>query len=175
VSGSIAAVGVVLLVLFYLVYFATPFKEVGQTLGSLNDVCVAVQYLLTIPLALSLRRILHPHAPGLVDIATIVGLASMLLVVVLQTALVVGVLSFQQEVLWVSLAMIIGVGFWLVITGLVARSTQRFPHSLRMSLFAVPYLGYPIWAFWLGKHLQDPDAPGDLGSGRSLITEHPRS
>jgi hypothetical protein len=154
VSGTIAAVGVVLLILFYVVFFATPFKEIGQTFGLLNDVCVAVQYLLTIPLALSLRRILHQYAPALVDVATIVGLVSMVIVVALQLALVLRVLTFAQQVVWVSLAMIVGVGFWLVITGLVARSTPRFPNSLRMSLFAVPYLGYPIWAFWLGKHLQ---------------------
>jgi hypothetical protein len=49
--------------------------------------------------------------------------------------------------------MIVGVGFWLVTTALVARPTGRFPNSLRMSLVAVRYLGYPMRAFWLGKHL----------------------
>jgi hypothetical protein len=44
-----------------------------------------------------------------------------------------------------------------VITGYLARSI--LPNSLRLSLLAVPYLGYPIWAFWLGTHL--------LSQGRS--------
>ncbi|MDQ2913865.1 MAG: hypothetical protein M3T56_11500 [Chloroflexota bacterium] len=153
VSGIVAAVGVVCLILFYVLYFATPLKDVGSFFGGLNDALIAIQYLLTIPLALSLRRILRPHAPRRIEVATFVGIASMLAVVALQTALVFGVLTFQQQVLWVSLAMIVGVGFWLVTTALVARATGRFPQSLRMSLVAVPYLGYPIWAFWLGKLL----------------------
>jgi hypothetical protein len=45
------------------------------------------------------------------------------------------------------------VGLWLVITGYLARSTGKLPHSLRMSIIAVPYFGYPLWAFWLGRHL----------------------
>jgi hypothetical protein len=71
-----------------------------------------------------------------------------------QTGLLLGVLTFAQQVVWVSLAMVVGIGFWLVVTGVVARSTNRFPNSLRMSLLAVPYLGYPIWAFWLDKQLR---------------------
>jgi hypothetical protein len=152
-SGIIGAVGVVFLILFYVLFFATPLTALGQAFGALNDACIAIQYLLAIPLALSLRRILQPQAPTLIGVATIVGIASMIAVVALQTALVFGVVTFQQQVLWVSLAMIVGVGAWLVITGVVARSTGRFPHSLRMSLVAVPYLFYPVWAFWLGKTL----------------------
>lgn len=152
-SGVIAAVGVVFLILFYALFFATPLKALGQAFGWLNDVCIGIQYLLSIPLALSLRRILHQYAPSLISVATIVGLASMLTVTTLQIALVTGVVTFEQQWLWVTLAMIVGVGFWLVITGFVARSAKRFPNSLRMSLVAVPYVGYPIWAFWLGRHL----------------------
>jgi hypothetical protein len=29
------------------------------------------------------------------------------------------------------------------------------PQSLLMSALAVPYFGYPIWAFWLGLLLLD--------------------
>jgi hypothetical protein len=153
VSGIIAAVGVTFLVLFYALTFATPLKTAGSTFGGLNDVSIVLQYLLTIPLALSLRRILRPHAPTRIEVATFVGIVSMLAVVTLQIAFTLGALTFQQQFPWVSLAMIVGVGYWLVTTGLVARATGRFPNSLRMSLVAVTYLGYPIWAFWLGKHL----------------------
>lgn len=55
--------------------------------------------------------------------------------------------------LWVSLAMILGVGSWPVITGIVARSSGRLPNSLLMSILAVPYIGYPVWAFWIGVQL----------------------
>jgi hypothetical protein len=67
--------------------------------------------------------------------------------------LIFRVLTFEQQVIWVSLAMILGVGSWLLITGLVAPSTNRLPNSLLMSVLAVPYVGYPAWAFWLGQRL----------------------
>lgn len=152
-SGIIAAVGVVCLILFYWLYFATPLTDVGALFGGLNDALIVMQYLLTIPLALALRRLLRPYAPTRIGVATFVGIASMLVVVALQTALVLRVLTNGQTMVWVAFAMIVGVGFWLVTTGLVARATGRFPNSLRMSLMAVPYLGYPIWAIWLGRHL----------------------
>jgi uncharacterized BrkB/YihY/UPF0761 family membrane protein len=152
VSGVISAIGVVLLIAMF-VLFATPNKELGNQVGWLNDICVAVQYLLTIPIALALYRILPDVRPNLMRIATIVGVVSMIIVVGLQLLLVFKLVSFEKQVLWVSLAMILGVGFWLVITGIAARSTGRLPNSLLMSSLAVPYLGYPVWAIWLGLHL----------------------
>jgi hypothetical protein len=152
VSGIISAIGVVFLIAMF-VLFATPLKTLGLTFGMLNDICVALQYLLTIPIALALYRILLLHNPTLIRIATIVGIMAMLMVIVLQLALIFGVLTFQQQVGWVSLAMIVGVGSWLVITGVVAQSTGRLPNSVVMSAVAVPYFGYPVWAFWLGRRL----------------------
>jgi hypothetical protein len=153
-SGVIGAVGVVSLIMFYVLVLATQLKALGQILGTLNDVCIALQYLLLIPVAVSLRRILRPEAPALVDLGTIIGIASMLAIVSIQAAFVLGAISFEQEALWVTPSMLVGVGAWLITTGTVARSTGRFPHSLRMSLLAVPYLFYPLWAFWLARHLR---------------------
>jgi hypothetical protein len=111
--------------------------------------------LLTIPVALALYRILLVYNPALIRIATITGIAAMLVVFGLQLLLIFKVLAFEQQVLWVSLAMILGVGAWLVSTGLVARSTGRLPNSVLMSILAVPYFGYPVWAIWLGLRLMD--------------------
>lgn len=152
VSGIVSAIGVVFLIAMF-VLFATQLTTLGQTFGLLNDICVALQYLLTIPIALALYRILLPHNPMLIRLATIVGIAAMLVVIALQLALVIGALAFEQQVVWASLAMIVGVGSWLVITGLVARSTGRLPNSVLMSAVAVPYVGYPVWAIWLGRRL----------------------
>jgi hypothetical protein len=135
------------------VFFATPYKSLGAAFGMLNDICVALQYLLTIPVALALYRILLPYNPALIRFATVVGVFMMLIVTGLQLALIFGVLTFQQQVGWVTLAMIAGVGTWLLITGVVARSTGKFPNSILMSSLAVPYLGYPAWAFWIGRQL----------------------
>jgi len=153
VSSLISAVGVVFLIALYVLLFATPRKELGLTFGLLNDICVALQYLLTIPIALALHRILLPHNAPLIRAATLVGIAAMLAVILLQLTLIVRALTFQQQLPWVSLAMFLGVGSWLVITGLVARATGRLPNSVLFSAVAVPYLGYPAWAFWLGRRL----------------------
>ena len=152
VSGIVSAVGVVFLIAMF-VFFATPNRELGLIFGLLNDICVALQYLLTIPIALALYRVLLPNNPALIRLATVVGIVMMLVVIALQLALVFGVLPFERQVVWVSLAMILGVGSWLLVTGLVARSTGRLPNSVVMSAVAIPYVGYPVWAFWLGRLL----------------------
>ena len=152
VSGIISAIGVVFLITMF-IFFSTSRQSSGETFGMLNDICVAIQYLLTIPVALALDQILRPYNPALVRLGTIVGILMMLIVTGLQLALVFGVMTFEKQVGWVSLAMLLGVGTWLIITGLVARSTGKFPNSLLMSGLAVPYVGYPVWAFWLGRHL----------------------
>jgi hypothetical protein len=152
VSASIATVGVVFLIIMF-VLFATPYRELALTFGRLNDICIAIQYSLTIPLALVLDRLLRPYRPTLIRLATGLGIASMLVVILLQLALIFGLLSFEMQVGWVTLAMIGGVGLWLIVTGFVARSTDGMPRSVLMSALAVPYLGYPVWAFWLGRRL----------------------
>jgi hypothetical protein len=151
-SGIISAIGVVLLIAMF-VLFATPYKELGLKVGLLNDICVALQYLLAIPIALALHQVLRVYQPGLMRTATIIGIGSMLIVFGLQLLLIFKVITFERQVVWVSLAMILGVGTWLVITGMVARSTGKMPNSILMSVLAVPYLGYPVWAFWLGQLL----------------------
>jgi hypothetical protein len=152
ISGIISAVGVVFLVTMF-VLFARSNQAQGEMIGMLNDICVALQYLLTIPIALALYRILLPHNPSLIRLGTIIGILSMLVVIALQLALIFGVLTFQQQAVWVSLAIIMGVGAWLLITGLVARSASVFPNSVLMSAIAVPYFGYPVYVFWLGRQL----------------------
>ena len=152
ISGIISFVGIICLVTMFIL-FATPFKERGFIFGLLNDICVAVQYLLTIPISLAVHRILLPYNPILVRVATLVGIAAMLVVIALQLALVFEIITFQRQVVWLSLVMIVGVGSWLIITGLVARSAAKLPNSVIMSAVAVPYFGYPVWAIWLGRHL----------------------
>jgi hypothetical protein len=148
-SGIVSALGIIFLIAMF-IFFATPNKSLGETFGMLNDICVALQYLLAIPVALALDQILQPYNPGLIRFATLLGILMMLMVIGLQLALIFGVIPFERQVGWVTLAMIVGVGSWLMMTGLVARSTGRFPHSVLMSGIAVPYLGFPVWAFWLG-------------------------
>ena len=151
-TGIISAIGVVFLIAMFIL-FMTPYKELAMQAGMANDICVALQYLLTIPVALTLYPLLRAFNPALLRIATIVGIAAMLLVTGLQLLLIFKVLTFEQQGLWVTLVMIFGVGYWLIITGLAARSTGKLPNSLLMSFLAVTYLGYPVWAIWIGVQL----------------------
>ena len=151
-AGVVSAVGLVFFIaMFY--FMATGRNELVTRVGMINDICVAIQYLLTIPLALALNRILSPYNPVLMRFATIFGVAALLAVIGLQLLLIFNVLTFEQQMPWIALAMILGVGTWLLITGLVARSTNRMPNSLLMSILAIPYIGYPVWAVWLGLQL----------------------
>jgi len=151
-SGVISVIGVVLFIAMYAL-FAAQQPERGSQVGMFNDICVAIQYLLTIPIALVLYRILSAYQPRLIRMITITGIVSLLIVFGLQMLLIFRVLTFEQQLLWISLAMILGVGSWLVVTGMVARSTGKLPNSLLMSSLAVPYFGYPLWAFWIGLQL----------------------
>ena len=143
-SGAVAALGLV----FWFARFAFP----GSVIGWLNDVLVMIQYALALPIAVVLHSLLGRHNPRLSLLAMVAGIGGMVSIVVLQFLLVVGALTFAQQVVPVTIAILV-VGLWLVITGYLARSTGRLPQSVRMSLLAVPYFGYPIWAFWLGRHL----------------------
>ena len=144
VSGTIAALGLVL----WFARFAFP----GGPVGWFNDLLVLIQYGLAIPIAVVLHAAFRLYNPGLSWLALIIGVAGMLGVVVLQALLLVRALSFAQQVVPVTVAILV-VGAWLVITGYMGRSTGLFRHSLPMSLMAVPYFGYPIWAWWMARSL----------------------
>lgn len=144
--------GVVFFLAMY-TFFATKNQALALRVGMLNDICVALQYLLAIPIALALYRILGIYNPTLIRFITVTGILALLATVGLQLLLIFGVLTFEQQFLWVALAIILGIGSWLLVTGLVARSTGRLPNSLLMSILAVPYFGFPVWTFWLGRRL----------------------
>jgi hypothetical protein len=116
-----------------------------------------IQYALTVPIALALHALFRRYNANLSLLALVVGVAGMLAVVVLQFLLLVRALSFAQQVVPVTIAILV-VGAWLAMTGYLGRSTGLLRNSLRMSLLAVPYFGYPIWAWWLARSLfrKDP-------------------
>ena len=144
VSGTIAAVGLVL----RFARFAFP----GGLVGWFNDLLVMIQLALALPIAVALHVVFSRHHPGVSRLALIVGIAGMLAVVVLQALLLVRALTLTQQVVPMSIAILV-VGEWLIITSYRGRSTGLLRHSLPISLLAVPYFGYPIWAWWLARGL----------------------
>jgi len=150
-SGVIAAVGLAALIVMY-VLFAVGATSAALAFGWVNDTLGIVGGVLMLPLAAVLYILLRPRAPILSALASTIGVGAMVAIVVLQSLLVAGALAFEQEVGPVSIAFL-ALGVWLVTTGYLGKASGVLPGGLRMSVLAAIYVGYPIWAFWLGRHL----------------------
>jgi hypothetical protein len=148
-SGLLAAVGVVFLT-FMFAAFAVGSTSAGRAFGRINDILILVAYLLTVPSVLAVRAIARPRAPVPADLAAILGLVAIGGIVVLQAMLVAEVLTFEQQVGPVSVALI-ALGVWFIVAGRMATLAGFAPHGARMGLVAATYVGYPIWAIWIGR------------------------
>lgn len=169
-SGVVAAIGIVFLIAMF-ASFAVGARPAGMVFGWINDLLGVVGALLMVPVAVALHVLLRSHAPGLSRLAMLIGIGALVAISVLQALLVVGILTFEAEVGPVSIAYLVLV-VWFVMTGYLGSSSGALPHGGRMSLLAATYVGYPLWAFWLGRLLLQPvrervPGPG-AGSERSL-------
>jgi hypothetical protein len=142
-SGVVSIFGIVFLVIFF---------SVGGVFGPLNDVAVIIHYTLMLPVVLALYVLLRPYRPGLSLIALLVGLVGILAVIVLQAMLVAGMLPFSQQIKLVIPAFLVAL-VWFVMTGVMGRAAVQMPGSLPLDVLAGLYVGYPIWAFKLGRWL----------------------
>ncbi len=171
-SGVVAAVGLVFLIAMF-ASFAAGATSPGLVFGWINDVLGVVGALLMLPLAVALHVLLRPRAPILSGLAMMIGVGAMVGIIVLQSLLVLGALTFQEEVGPVLIAFLFFV-VWLVLTSYLGNASGALPHGLRMGLLAVTYVGSPIWAFWLGRHLlqeiREPVASPAAGAERYLAT-----
>jgi hypothetical protein len=156
VSGVVSLIGIVFLIIMYYGIFTNSFRLVRS--GTLNDICVIIQYLLALPITLALYERLKSHGQVLSRAAMLIGIGGLIAVVVLQQLLVSDVLRFEEQIGPVMIGLLV-IGIWLVITGYLGRSTGDMPHSLLMSVLAASYIGYPIWAIWLGRLLLSSELP----------------
>jgi hypothetical protein len=151
VSGIIGAVSVVFFVLFVGAYVLTG-RPAPWPIGRINDVTSMLMYFAALPIPLALHHLLKAQATALSRVAMVIGVAGMVGVVVLQYLLLTHVLTFDQQGAPVTVA-ILTIGVWLLITGYLGQSSGILPRAVLFSLLAVPYFGYPVWAFWLGRRL----------------------
>jgi hypothetical protein len=167
VSGVIAAIGMVFLAGMFAA-FAVGATDPALVLGRINDVAVLLSYLLCGPSVLAVRRSLRPTAPMLATLTAILGLGSIAVIVVLQWLLIVGIMTFEEQVGLVSIGLL-GLGIWFVVTGQLGASAGVLPHGLRMGVLAASYLGYPVWAVWLRRWLRptrsEPSGTPEATSG----------
>jgi hypothetical protein len=172
-NGVVSAIGLVFLIAMF-ASFAAGATSPGLVFGWINDISAVLAALLMLPLVVALHFLLRPHAPIMSGLAIVIGFGANLAIMVLQSLLVVGALTFQEEVGPVLIAFLFLV-VWLMMTGYLGNSIGALPHGLRMGLLAVTYVGYPIWAFWLGRHLlrlgAETVSESGAGAERRLATE----
>ncbi len=122
-SAVAGAVGVVCIVLMYAA-FAVGAQPPGLMFGWANDIAVLLQYLLAVPGVLAIGAALRVGSPRLALAGTVLALAGIAVIVVSQTLLVAGVLTFEQEIGPASLGFLI-VGAWMVVAAIVGRRAGR--------------------------------------------------
>ncbi len=142
-SGIVSVFGIVFLVIFF---------TIGGIFGTFNDIAVIIQYLLMMPIAITLWRLLRPYRPTLSLAAMLIGMAGMIAVVLLQLLLVTGALPFSQQIGMVIIAFLV-VLVWFIINQNLGRGTNILPRSMLLTVLAGLYFGYPVWAFSLGRWL----------------------
>jgi hypothetical protein len=160
-SGVLGALGVAFLVAMAAA-FAVDARPAAMVLGWTNDVLVMVSYLLTALAVLALVPLLRPRAPILTAFLAVVGLLSIAGIVFLQLLLVIGVLTFEQQIGSVSIVYI-GLAVWFVVSGYLGRSVGVLPNGVRWGILGATYVGYPIWAFWMSRRLVPRSAPPVYG------------
>jgi hypothetical protein len=165
-SGVLAALGVALLIAMAAA-FAVDARPAAMVLGWTNDVLVMVSYLLTAPAVLALVPLLRPRALILSAFVAAIGLLSIAGIVFLQLLLVIGVLTFEQQIGPASIVYV-GLAVWFLVAGYLGRVAGVLPNGVRWGILGATYVGYPIWAFWMSRHVTPRSAPPV--HGRLVIT-----
>jgi len=143
-SGLVSIFGIVFLFAFFA--FRAP-------TGRLNDIAVIVQYSLMLPMAFAFYQMLKPKNPSLSLAGLLIGVSGMLAVIVLQFLLVTDVLPFANQIVPVVIAFLV-VLVWFIINGTLARSTDKLPSNMLLSVLAGLYVGYPFWAFSVWRRMR---------------------
>jgi hypothetical protein len=150
-SAVISAVAIALLIAMF-VSFASGATAQGRAFGRMNDIWGAFWYLLLVPTIVVLHGLLRRHHPGQSRVALVLGITASAAIVVLQALLVAEVLTFEQQIGPVSIAMV-ALGVWFVWIGRLGSAGGTFSNGVRLGLLAAIYVGYPIWAAWMSRHL----------------------
>ncbi len=129
------------------------FFAVGGRFGTLNDIAIVMQYLLALPIPIAIHQLIRARAQLLSTVAMLVGIVGILAVALLQLLLIVGILSFAHQFVPINLALFLGVGGWMLLVGYLGHTTHVVRHSIVLGILGWTYLGYPVWAFGMGRQL----------------------
>lgn len=160
-SAAVATVGIVFLALMFGA-FAAGAQAAGTAFGWVNDLCVLAQFVLMVPAVLAVRTALRPVSPRLAAIGTPIALVGIAAMTVFQGLLVAGVMTFDAEVGFAMMAFAL-IAAWLVACGVAGGRTRVVPFGLGLAIAASLYVGFPAWAWRVGRWMQAGDAPATGG------------
>ena len=152
VAAIVSATGIVFLVGMF-VAFALEAPSTAMALGWVNDVLVIVQYALVLPAVVVLHRMFRTRWPRASLVASSLGLLGIAGAVALQSLLVAGVLTFEQEI-GPALVSYIPLGIWFVATGSFAARSGIDRRGTAYGVLGASYLGFPIWAMRMAGRLR---------------------
>jgi len=148
-SAVAGVIGIAFILLMYGA-FAAGANGAGMTFGRINDVAVLVQFLLAVPGVIAIGAALRSSHPHMSLFGTPLAVAALALIVVFQGLLVAGLLTFEQEIGVASLGLL-GFGAWMIATAVAGRRSGAGPTGPGTAILAAFYLGYPLWAWRVGR------------------------
>lgn len=168
-SGLLGVVASLFLIAFLTLAYLGPTGRDWGWLGTINDWLIAGQFLLLIPTAHAVRRLLP--ARRLLSVSTGVGMATMATAALLQLALVTGLLSYEVQVRLL-LPVLIGCYWWVLVVSSAGHRGRVFSRAVTRSGLLIG-LSWPAAVLLLGAGallgssllLSAPDA----GSGTLLL------
>lgn len=149
-SAAVSALGVLCIVLLYLGLFTR--TTALLVFGPLNDVCVAIQYALVLPVVVAVQRITRVRSPRLSVFATALGALGITGILVFQTLFLAGWMSFATQVPFAA-ASVLTIGVWILLAGAMGRRGNGIGSGVTGEILAALYFGYPMWAYRIGQQL----------------------
>ena len=163
IAAATAAVAIGFLAAMFAA-FAAGDRELGMTLGWINDTLVLVTYALAAPIVIAVARLLRDAGRIAGALLLALGLAAVAGITALQWLLVVGVLTFEEEIGPVSIAFA-AFGAWTVVAGWLGARNGTMPKGGRMGLLGASYVGFPFWTIHVGRSLRKQAQSGQNVSG----------
>jgi len=153
VSAVVAIVAIAFLVAMF-ASFAAGSQADGERYGLINDVLVIVQYALMLPAVVAIHRLSRDRAPKLGAAVLVSGFALVALIALGQGLLVAGVMTFEQQTVPLTIMFVL-LAAWFVAVGSLVGSIGIARRGIVMGLLGATYIGYPAWAWWLGRALRE--------------------
>jgi len=134
--------------------FAAGAQSAGQTIGGINDRLVLIQYALLAPVVITVTLLTPVRSRVVSVMVPLAGLAGIAWIVYWQAMLITGRIRFEDQVGIVSMGFLL-IGAWFVVAGYLASRAGLLRRGGAMGLLAALYVGYPVWAWLIGRRLDE--------------------